>query len=644
MDPMSDPFGLKSLVDCIFRAIYFSEPTDMSDFIHQYISDLMDYIGFHEEVSLKRLFVVFQEQWEKKFLDIKVTKSCMDSVPSLQNLSEAEIEDLLHKLYKDLAIANVLPKEVVHRTKRGRKHSKKSNDEVKCGVSSSPEALDEVNTEPDVVSAGWTSCEEDNLQQCDEAIPALKPCELPPILVTSSNMEKTTLTNVNISPEPLSDVLVLQSRSQTQELDLARSPSREELVLMPSPTRHESFLTPSPTRQELFPTPSPTRQEFFPTPSPTRQESFLTPSPTRQESFLTPSPTRQESFLTPSPTRQESFLTPSPTRQESFLTPSPTREESFLTPSPRQDSFLTPSPRQESFLSPSPQREEPDFTPSPHRQESVFTPSPPRMDSYFTPSPQQKESLFSPSPPRQRFSSPPSPPRKIKFVNKSELTVHMKGSDETISKSSGQNLAQTRNDATPGTDKAKCVNRGTLLGADKTKTVSFGAKKTSSDTRPKRVDSKNTRPPYIIAQKQGPSKSEPVTRPPQEAKKNRLGSSQSSGSKKFERSQSLNRLTILETTNVLAHVTMSPKRQKSGVKSSLPEVKRTRLSLRHLYGAERPKSGGADTSPKPKQPWKNPLSDPPRREGPPRVLWMDRERVKPVQNRTHWKIPARILF
>ncbi|XP_077585249.1 uncharacterized protein LOC144205061 [Stigmatopora nigra] len=640
MDPMSDPFGLKSLVDCIFRAIYFSEPTDMSDFIHRYISDLMDYIGFHEEVSLKRLFVVFQEQWEKKFLDIKVTKSRMDSVPSLQNLSEAEIEDLLHKLYKDLAIANVLPKEVVHRTKRSRKHSKKSNDEVKCELSSSPEALDEVNTEPDVVSAGWTSCEEDNLRQCDEAIPILKPCELAPILVTSSNMEDTTLTNVNVSPEPPSDVLVLQSNFQTQELELALSPSREEPVLTPSPTRQESFLTPSPTSQELFPIPSPTKQESFPTPSPTRQEFFPTPSPTRQESFLTPSPTRQESFLTPSPTRQESFLTPSPTRQESFLTPSPTREESFLTPSPRQDSFLTPSPRQESFLSPSPQREEPDFTPSPPRQEPVFTPSPPRMDSYFTSSPQQNESLFSPSPPRERFSSPPSPTRKIKFVNKSELMVHMKGSDEIISKSTGQNLAQTRND---GTDKTRSVNRATHLGADKTKTVSFVGKK-SSDTRPKRADSKNTRPSYFIAQRQGPSKSEPVIRPPQEAKKTRLGSSQSSGSKKFERSQSLNRLTILETTNVLAHVTMSPKRAKSGVASSLPEVKRTRLSLRHLYGAERPKSGGADTRPKPKQPWKNPLSDPPGREGPPRVLWMDRERVKPVQNRTHWKIPRSILF
>lgn len=65
MDPSSDPFGLKTLVDCIFRAIYFSQPTDMSDFIHQYILDLMDFIGFHEEESLERLFVFFQEQWGK---------------------------------------------------------------------------------------------------------------------------------------------------------------------------------------------------------------------------------------------------------------------------------------------------------------------------------------------------------------------------------------------------------------------------------------------------------------------------------------------------------------------------------------------------------------------------------------------------
>ncbi|XP_057703673.1 serine/arginine repetitive matrix protein 1-like [Corythoichthys intestinalis] len=502
----------------------------------------------------------------------------MDSVPSLQNLSEAEIEELLHKLYKDLALANVLPKEVVHKTRRSRKNRKKSDDQIKCGVSSSPDAWS--NTETDVASAGWASCEEDNLRK-DMVNPYVNPYELPPILVTAS-MEDASWTNVDVNPEHLPEVLVLQPSLQAQALDLPPSPLKENLFLTPSPTRQEPFLTPSPQRQE----------------------AVFTPSPPREEPVFTPSPPSQELVFTPSPPRQEPVFMPSPPRQEPVFTPSPPRQEPVFTPSP-------------------PRRREPVFTPSPTRQQSVFTPSPPR------------KSVLTPSPSRQRLDFSPSPPRKIKFVNKSEVMVHMKGSDETSSR--------TRNDTTPSIEKAKCVSRVTILGADKAKTVSFVPPKKLPDTKSKHGEPRNTRPSYFIAGRQGPSKSEPVIRPPLEARKTRLGTSQTSA-KKSERSQSLNRLTILESTSVVTQVRMCPKRTKLGSTGSLPEVRRTRLSLRHLYGAERPKTDGADARLKPKQPWKNPLSDPPKREGPPRVLWMDRERVKPVQNRTSWKIPANILF
>ncbi|XP_019737447.1 proline-rich protein 36-like [Hippocampus comes] len=606
MDPSSDPFGLKSLVDCIFRAIYFSQPTDMSDFIHQYISDLMDFIGFHEEESLERLFVVFQEQWEKKFLDIKDTKTCMESVPSLQNISEAEIEDLLQRLYKDLAMANVLPQEVIHKTGRKRERIQKPDDN-ECAVDFPAQADDDC-TEIDVVSIECVPDEEDDFGRHAEALLDEMPCLSPPLLVTSSNVEVATSP---ISCDSLSQV--------SPEPFVAPSPPRQELVLPPSPPRLELVLPPSPPKLELVLPPSPPRQELVLPPSPPRLELVLPPSPPKFELVLPPSPPRLELVLPSSPPRRELVLPPSPPKKEFVLLPSPPNEKLVLPPSPpKKELVLPPSPPKREILSPCPRRQK-------------FVPLP--------------------SPPRREIVPPASPTRKVQhdpvITEQSNVMPHMKGSAEGNRRATGQYVLQSEKDKTPGSEKPKCMNRVTLLLPDKTKEESFGPKKTGSDARPKQSEPKSPRiSPFSLPQRQRPSKSELVSRSMQDSKKTRLVYGQASGPKKSERSESQSRLTILEAANMVSRVTSAPKRPKLGPTPSLPEVRRTRLSLHRLYGAERPKTAGADTrsKPQPKQPWKNPLSDPPRREGPPRVLWMERERVKPVQNKKHWKLPANLLF
>ncbi|XP_077437877.1 uncharacterized protein LOC144061367 isoform X1 [Vanacampus margaritifer] len=387
----------------------------------------------------------------------------MDSVPSLQNISEAEIEDLLQRLYKDLAMANVLPQEVVHEAGRQPKTIKKS-DENKCAIILRSQHCD-FNTGADVsLLLEHVQSDKDELGGDDEA--DVMPCLLPPVTVTSSNMRMATSPNSGVCLEDVS-----------QEPGLPPSPSCQELVLPPSP---------------------------------------------------------------------------------------PGQEKLVLSPSPQEDIL------------------------------------------------------------------PASPPRKIQddqvIIDESNVMPYMKGSDEAISRTSAP-------------EKAKCMNKVTLLVSEKPMVESFGPKKTVPDTRPKQS--------FSSPQRQRPTKSELHTRSRQVSPKPRLATSQGSGTKKYDRSESQSRLTILETASVVSRVTSVPRRLKSRNSStaSLPEVRRTRLNLHRLYGPERPKSVAPDTrsKPHPKQPWKNTLSNPPKREGPARVLWMDRERVRPVQKK-HWKIPATILF
>uniref|UniRef100_A0A8P4G2N8 RIIa domain-containing protein n=1 Tax=Dicentrarchus labrax TaxID=13489 RepID=A0A8P4G2N8_DICLA len=37
------PYGLKSLIECISRATFLSQPTDIAEFLHQYLSELISF-------------------------------------------------------------------------------------------------------------------------------------------------------------------------------------------------------------------------------------------------------------------------------------------------------------------------------------------------------------------------------------------------------------------------------------------------------------------------------------------------------------------------------------------------------------------------------------------------------------------------
>ncbi|XP_034535403.1 titin-like [Notolabrus celidotus] len=94
-------FGLKSLMECISRAVLLSQPTNIPDFIQQYMLGIMDFRESHPESDPKIAAFNYQELWEIQFLRKmrrRRTTSTDHFVPSPEELEEAQ-----KMLFTDLA-------------------------------------------------------------------------------------------------------------------------------------------------------------------------------------------------------------------------------------------------------------------------------------------------------------------------------------------------------------------------------------------------------------------------------------------------------------------------------------------------------------------------------------------------------------
>lgn len=58
-------YGLKSVMECISRAVLLSQPADIHDFLSQYFSGLIDYRDSQLETDPKKVSYNYQEQWGK---------------------------------------------------------------------------------------------------------------------------------------------------------------------------------------------------------------------------------------------------------------------------------------------------------------------------------------------------------------------------------------------------------------------------------------------------------------------------------------------------------------------------------------------------------------------------------------------------
>ncbi|XP_044050676.1 flocculation protein FLO11-like [Siniperca chuatsi] len=102
------PYGLKSIMECISRATLLSQPTDIPDFLLQYLSELISFRRSHPEADPKVVSFRYQELWENKFLrNMKGTTetpiaTTEKSAASPQVPSQAEIDEALKMLYSDL--------------------------------------------------------------------------------------------------------------------------------------------------------------------------------------------------------------------------------------------------------------------------------------------------------------------------------------------------------------------------------------------------------------------------------------------------------------------------------------------------------------------------------------------------------------
>ncbi|XP_044060895.1 serine/arginine repetitive matrix protein 1-like isoform X2 [Siniperca chuatsi] len=95
------PYGLKSIMECISRATLLSQPTDIPDFLFQYMSELISFRRSHPEADPKVVSFRYQELWEKKFLrNMKGTTetpiaTTEKSAAAPQVPSQAEIDEAL---------------------------------------------------------------------------------------------------------------------------------------------------------------------------------------------------------------------------------------------------------------------------------------------------------------------------------------------------------------------------------------------------------------------------------------------------------------------------------------------------------------------------------------------------------------------
>ncbi|XP_034419057.1 proline-rich extensin-like protein EPR1 [Cyclopterus lumpus] len=111
---MTFPYGLKSLVESISRAVLLAEPANIPDFLSNYMTELISFRSCHAGTDPKLVSFDFEEFWEKDFLKIKeipVAKS--PQVPS-----PIEIDEALTPLYSEMA-SSVLDVKVTITPSRG---------------------------------------------------------------------------------------------------------------------------------------------------------------------------------------------------------------------------------------------------------------------------------------------------------------------------------------------------------------------------------------------------------------------------------------------------------------------------------------------------------------------------------------------
>lgn len=59
------PYGMKSIMECISRAILLSQPTDIPGFLLQYLSELISFRESYPEDDPKIVTFCYQEMWGK---------------------------------------------------------------------------------------------------------------------------------------------------------------------------------------------------------------------------------------------------------------------------------------------------------------------------------------------------------------------------------------------------------------------------------------------------------------------------------------------------------------------------------------------------------------------------------------------------
>ncbi|CAJ1049041.1 titin-like [Xyrichtys novacula] len=61
-------YGLKSLTECVSRAVLIAQPINTTEFVRQHMLGLNDYYKCHPETDPKRVVFDYQEQFETQFL------------------------------------------------------------------------------------------------------------------------------------------------------------------------------------------------------------------------------------------------------------------------------------------------------------------------------------------------------------------------------------------------------------------------------------------------------------------------------------------------------------------------------------------------------------------------------------------------
>ncbi|XP_071345648.1 uncharacterized protein [Trachinotus anak] len=98
------PYGLKSIIQCATRATLLSQPTDIPEFLLQYLAEMINFRKSHPEADPRDVTFLYQELWEKDFQrKMKgITPINTAETASMQVPSQAEIEEAVKMLYTDL--------------------------------------------------------------------------------------------------------------------------------------------------------------------------------------------------------------------------------------------------------------------------------------------------------------------------------------------------------------------------------------------------------------------------------------------------------------------------------------------------------------------------------------------------------------